>query len=139
MLCSILHYHSHQRTRERIVLISHLNEELSHTTLYSVLRFRYKSSFDEYICNQDIDMRESLEFQSIESIKHCIKNGLGVSLVPYFSVKEELEDKKLKGEFVPRQHSSISTFLTYQKDKWLFPSIIRMIELIQNHAKTWHY
>ncbi|EJQ60038.1 hypothetical protein IG7_05652 [Bacillus cereus HuA2-4] len=122
-----------------MVLISPLNEALFHTALYSELRCSYKSVFDEYICHQEIDIKESLEFQSIEAIKQCVKSGLGVSLVPYFSVKEELESNKLKGEFVSQQHSSISTYLTYHKDKWLSPSIIRMIELIQNHAKAWHY
>ncbi|KZD45582.1 putative transcriptional regulator YwqM [Bacillus cereus] len=131
--------HSEKLIRERMVLISPLNEALFHTALYSELRCSYKSVFDEYIRHQEIDIKESLEFQSIEAIKQCVKSGLGVSLVPYFSVKEELESNKLKGKFVSQQHSSISTYLTYHKDKWLSPSIIRMIELIQNHAKAWHY
>lgn len=132
--------YSEKLIRERMVLISPLHvKDLSHTALYSELKCSYKSVFDEYIGQQNLDIKESVEFQSIEAIKQCVKSGLGVSLVPYFSVKEELESNKLKGEFVPQQHSSIATYLTYHKDKWLSPSIISMIQLIQNHAKTWYF
>ncbi|MFJ7364810.1 LysR family transcriptional regulator [Peribacillus frigoritolerans] len=132
--------YSEKLIRERMVLISSLNvEDLSQTALYTESRCSYKSVFDEYIRHQNMDVTESLEFQSIEAIKQCVKSGLGVSLVPYFSVREELESNKLKGEIIPQHHSSISTYLTYHKDKWLSPSLIRMIELIQNHAKTWDY
>lgn len=125
--------------QERMVKISSSQKILTNTALFAEAKCSYKSVFDEYIRNQAIDIRESLEFQSIEAIKHCVKNGLGFSVVPYFSVKEELEDKKLQGEFVPQQHATISTFLTYHKDKWLSPSIIRMIEIIRKHAQKWDY
>ncbi|WP_422659248.1 LysR family transcriptional regulator [Paenibacillus sp. EC2-1] len=129
--------YSERLIREKMVLISSLNEGLSHTALYSELRCSYKSVFDEFIRTHNLDIRESIEFQSLEAIKQCVKYGLGVSLVPYFSVKEELEGNKLRGELFPQQHSSISTYLTYHKDKWLSPSMVRMIEIIKNHAKTW--
>lgn len=123
--------------QERMVKISSSNKILTNTALFAEAKCSYKSVFDEYIRNQAIDIRESLEFQSIEAIKHCVKNGLGFSVVPYFSVKEELEDKKLHGEFVPQQHATISTFLTYHKDKWLSPSISCMIDIMQKHAQKW--
>ena len=131
--------YSEKLIQERMVKISSSNKILTNTALFAESKCSYKSVFDEYIRNQAIDIRESLEFQSIEAIKHCVKNGLGFSVVPYFSVKEELEDKKLQGEFVPQQYASISTFFAYHKDKWLSPAIIHMIELIQKHAKKWDY
>lgn len=130
--------YSEKLIRERMVLISPLDvKDLSQTALYSEFRCSYKSVFDEYIRHQNMNVTESLEFQSIEAIKQCVKSGLGISLVPYLSVKEELESKKLKGEIIPQHHSSISTYLTYHKDKWLSPSIVHMIELIPNHAENW--
>ncbi|NRG47461.1 LysR family transcriptional regulator [Bacillus sp. CRN 9] len=123
--------------REKMVLISPNEVNAFDTALYSDLRCSYKSVFDEYISLNQLDIKESLEFQSIEAIKHCVKNGLGVSLVPFFSVKEELRNGIFKGEIASNVQYSISTYLAYHKDKWLSPSINAMIELIKKHAYTW--
>ena len=124
--------------REKMVFISpHSKVDTLNTALYSDLRCSYKSVFDDYITINELDIKDSIEFQSIEAIKHCVKNGLGVSLVPFFSVKEELKNGIFKGQKVPNQQNSLSTYLTYHKDKWLSPSIISMINLVQKHAITW--
>ncbi|MDG4727609.1 LysR family transcriptional regulator [Bacillus pumilus] len=124
--------------RERMVFISpHSKGDTLNTALYSDLRCSYKSVFDDYIISKELYIKDSIEFQSIEAIKQCVKNGLGVSLVPFFSVKEELKNGLFKGEKVSNQQNSLSTYLTYHKDKWLSPSITSMIELVQKHAKTW--
>lgn len=124
--------------RERMVFISpHSKGDTLNTALYSDLRCSYKSVFDDYIISNELYIKDSIEFQSIEAIKQCVKNGLGVSLVPFFSVKEELKNGLFKGEKVSNQQNSLSTYLTYHKDKWLSPSITSMIELVQKHAKTW--
>lgn len=124
--------------REKMVLISPPKQENSRTVLYTERSCSYKSVFDHYIKFKQIDVKESLDFQSIEAIKQCVKSGLGISLVPYFSVKEELESQKLYGEEVEPEHPAISTFLAYHKDKWLSPSINSMIALIKKHSKNWH-
>lgn len=123
--------------RERMVLISPPKQENSRTVLYTEKSCSYKSVFDHYINYKQMDVKESLDFQSIEAIKQCVRSGLGISLVPYFSVKEELESNKLNGEEVAPEHPAISTFLTYHKDKWLSPSMNSMISLIRSHAENW--
>ncbi|WP_342714984.1 LysR family transcriptional regulator [Bacillus paramycoides] len=123
--------------REKMVLIRPNDSEDSSTVLYTERSCSYKSVFEHYINYKQMDVKESLDFQSIEAIKQCVRSGLGISLVPYFSVKEELLTNKLSGEEVSPEHPSISTFLAYHKDKWLSPAIVKMIELIREHAKGW--
>lgn len=123
--------------REKMVLIRPNDVEDSSTVLYTERSCSYKSVFEHYINYKQMDVKESLDFQSIEAIKQCVRSGLGISLVPYFSVKEELITNKLSGEEVSPDHPAISTFLAYHKDKWLSPSIVKMIELIREHAREW--
>ncbi|WP_219375385.1 LysR family transcriptional regulator [Bacillus mycoides] len=124
--------------REKMVLISPNSKAGTlNTALYSDLRCSYKSLFDDYIALNQLDIKDSIEFQSIEAIKHCVKTGLGVSLVPFFSVKEELKKGIFKGKAASKEQNSLSTYLTYHKNKWLSPSITSMIELVQKHAITW--
>ncbi|MGG4408233.1 LysR family transcriptional regulator [Niallia taxi] len=125
--------------REKMMFISPISKSNNglNTALYSDLRCSYKSVFDEYILLNKLVIKDSLEFQSIEAIKHCVKTGLGVSLVPFFSVKEELKSSIFTGEEVSEGQSSLATYLTYHRDKWLSPSITSMIRLVQKHALTW--
>ncbi|MEK4670135.1 LysR family transcriptional regulator [Niallia sp. FSL R7-0271] len=130
--------HIGELVKERMVFIQPKNKkDALNTALYSDLRCSYKSVFDEYISLNQLDIKDSLEFQSIEAIKHCVKAGLGVSLVPYFSVKEELKGGIFIGEEVTKEQNSLSTYLAYHKDKWLSPSISSMISLVQKHSITW--
>jgi DNA-binding transcriptional LysR family regulator len=129
--------HCEKLNRERMVLISPPEKEDIRTVLYTERSCSYKSVFEQYIKYKQIDVKESLDFQSIEAIKQCVRSGLGISLVPYFSVKEELDSNKLHGEEVAPEHPAITTYLAYHKDKWLSPSINGMINLIREHAKKW--
>ncbi|MFD1407948.1 LysR family transcriptional regulator [Kroppenstedtia eburnea] len=135
---SLPEIHCEKLTRERMVLISPPEKEDDmRTVLYTERTCSYKSVFDEYLKFKQMEVKESLDFQSIEAIKQCVRSGLGISMVPYFSVKEEIESNKLNGEEVAPEHPAIATFLAYHKDKWLSPSINSMVSLIRNHAKNW--
>jgi DNA-binding transcriptional LysR family regulator len=134
---SLPELHCEKLKRERMVLISPPEKEDIRTVLYTERACSYKSVFEHYIKYKQMEVKESLDFQSIEAIKQCVRSGLGISLVPYFSVKEELESNKLNGEVVAPEHPAISTFLAYHKDKWLSPSINKMIILIRGHAQKW--
>jgi len=135
---NISELYSEKLKRERMVLIRPPEkEEATETILYTERSCSYKSVFDEYLKYKQVDVKESLDFQSIEAIKQCVKSGLGISMVPYFSVKEELESNKLNGEVIAPEHPAIATFLAYHKDKWLSPSINSMISLIRSHADNW--
>ncbi|MFD0049578.1 LysR family transcriptional regulator [Actinomycetes bacterium NPDC127524] len=134
---SLPELHFERLKREKMVLISPIKHENTRTVLYTERSCSYKSVFDHYINFKQMDVKESLDFQSIEAIKQCVRSGLGISLVPYFSVKEELESQKLHGEEVEPEHPAISTFLAYHKDKWLSPSINSMIALIKRHSTKW--
>ncbi|MEV5113014.1 LysR family transcriptional regulator [Peribacillus frigoritolerans] len=134
---SLAELHCEKLNRERMVLISPPEKEDIRTVLYTERSCSYKSVFEQYIKYKQIDVKESLDFQSIEAIKQCVRSGLGISLVPYFSVKEELDSNKLHGEEIAPEHPAITTYLAYHKDKWLSPSINEMINLIREHAKKW--
>ncbi|MCM3782372.1 LysR family transcriptional regulator [Neobacillus mesonae] len=128
-----------QLIRERMVIIRpiHDNSLGLGTALYTERSCSYKAVFNDYIDYKNMDVRDSLEFQSIEAIKQCVRSGLGISMVPYFSVKEELESNKLQIEDVGPHRPGISTYLAHHKDKWISPAMKGMIELIRSQAESW--
>lgn len=71
-----------------------------------------------------------LEFGSLESIKQCVKNDLGVSLLPEIVVAEELKRGELvslnwKGPDIP-----IQAQMLFHRDKWLSPTLAALESLI---------
>lgn len=71
-----------------------------------------------------------MEFGSLESIKQCVKNGLGISLLPKIVVDEELKRGELvnlpwKGSDIP-----IQAQMSFHRDKWMSPPLTALETLI---------
>ncbi|MDF2652878.1 MAG: LysR family transcriptional regulator [Paenibacillus sp.] len=95
----------------------------------------------EGYCGYPMDLKNLLEkegvkanmimqFGSLESIKQCIKNGLGVSLLPKIVVEEEIKRGEIislawKGQDIP-----IQAQVLFHRDKWLSPPLAALERLI---------
>lgn len=51
----------------------------------------YRTMFERYLLKHDIGNFQSMELWSIEAIKKMVISGLGFSVLPYITVKEEVE------------------------------------------------
>ncbi|MEC3267996.1 LysR family transcriptional regulator [Bacillus thuringiensis] len=126
--------------QEQMVLITPLKDKqkcISNTVLYIERTCAYKSIFDDYIKDHYIEVEGSVDFGSIEPIKQCVMNGLGISMLPYFTVKKELENEQFNGKIVKDEQYGVSSFVTYHKDKWVSPAMESMISLIHTCSKEW--
>jgi DNA-binding transcriptional LysR family regulator len=125
---------------EPMVLISPLSDkdtDPTKTVLYTEKACAYKSLFDRYIDEKSMDIQGSVEFGNIEAIKRCVMSGLGSSMLPYFTVKNEMDQHAFNGEIISDQSYQITTFVAYHKDKWISPAIDRMISLVRENAEKW--
>ncbi|MGE7128971.1 substrate-binding domain-containing protein [Lysinibacillus xylanilyticus] len=132
--------HSEKIKHESMVLITPLKDKQkgnSKTVLYSEQNCTYKSLLDDYLSEYQIEIEGSVDFASLEPIKQCVMNGLGISMLPYFTVKQELDNKFFNGKIIKDDQYAISTFVTYHKDKWVSPAMESMIHLIQSYSKDW--
>lgn len=77
-----------------------------------------------------------MEFGSIESIKQCVKNGLGISLLPRIAVESELE----RGEMVVLELAApaipIVAQMIFHRDKWMSPALSVLEKLIMAKQHT---
>ncbi|MGF9857949.1 LysR family transcriptional regulator [Priestia endophytica] len=124
--------------REPMMLLTPLkNKGNRKTVLYTERTCAYKRIFDDYIEDHHIEVDNSVDFASVETIKQCIISGLGTSLLPYFTVKKELQDGLLNGKIIQGEQYGVSTFIAYHKDKWVSPAMESIIFLIHDYAKSW--
>jgi len=77
--------------------------------------------FQNYLYNIDVSPLRKLEFSSIEAIKQCVVNNLGISLVPQFCVEDLIEAKKIRIINENEDKIKFSIQLSHHKNKWLSP------------------
>ena len=92
----------------------------------------YKNFIDLY----DIPEKVSITLGNIDAIKRAVMADIGVSLIPYVSVKPELKTGLLKclpHNLTPQPHYPYS--LIFNVNRFLSPSAVRFIELLRNYMK----
>ena len=88
----------------------------------------YKNFIEELNITENI----SMSLGSIESIKQAVCENLGVSLMPYISVKSELEMGLLKKLNLKQNNFTYPYSLIYNKNKYLSVTAKKFIEILQN-------
>lgn len=86
--------------------------------------------FEGYLLGKGIDSRNHLEFTSMEAMKQCVANGLGISLMPYISVETLVRDRKMKVIETPGEKHVFYAQLSYHKNKWLSKAHRKFIEMV---------
>lgn len=73
-----------------------------------------------------------MEFNSIEVIKQCVKNNLGITLLPKMVVIKEVDSGELIILPIKTDTVTIKGWMTYHREKWISPAMKALIDLINN-------
>jgi DNA-binding transcriptional LysR family regulator len=83
---------SHRLAKARSVSAHDLLRE---SVLLKALGCSYRNQFERQLIAADAHPGQSLEFQSVETIKRCVEAGLGIAPLPRMAVEEELRAGRL--------------------------------------------
>lgn len=95
----------------------------------------YRSIFEAQLADAGVKPGSIMEFGSVETIKKCVGSGLGISLLPYVAVEQEIHQGQLADLHWNGPDFNIYTQLLYYKDKWLSPALVAMIQLAEEIIK----
>ncbi|WP_232463340.1 LysR family transcriptional regulator [Tumebacillus avium] len=84
--------------------------------------------FEAYLVGKGIDTSNKLEFTSMEAIKQCVANGLGISLLPSISAEALLREHKVKTLSSAEGDPLFYAQVVYHKNKWLSPAHRKFME-----------
>ncbi|TGE38149.1 LysR family transcriptional regulator [Desulfosporosinus fructosivorans] len=90
----------------------------------------YRATIENLLHTADVTPRSRMEVNSIESIKQLVMLGLGISMLPRFTVEKELQNNQLA---VATHHLPLPQYMTqliYHKRKWLSPALRAFIETV---------
>ncbi|HWR38924.1 MAG TPA: LysR family transcriptional regulator [Patescibacteria group bacterium] len=106
-----------------------------HTLLLPEGYCGYPMDLKNLLEQERVEANTIMEFGSLEAIRQCVKNGLGISLLPKIVVEEELKRGELvafdwRGQSIP-----IQAHMVFHREKWLAPALTALEKLIQDHIR----
>lgn len=120
---------------ENLVLITEAKEmELEEIKKRSFLVFNrgcgYRAKLEEWLRDEQASTARFMEMGTLETILGSVYSGLGVSFVPYSTVRNHLEQGLIHSHEVPKQYSRIRTVFVRKKDAFLTATVEKFIETI---------
>ncbi|WP_282937934.1 LysR family transcriptional regulator [Paenibacillus sp. RC67] len=90
----------------------------------------YRSTFEKVLRDNGVAYRIGFELGSLEAIKHCVMNGLGIALLPRIAVGDELERGTLA--VIPFHHPDLRFQLQVllHPKKWMSQTLLTFIGLL---------
>lgn len=96
----------------------------------------YRKMFENYLSDNRIVKQHTMETGSVEVIKQYIACGLGYSLVPQVTVRDDLSKERF--EIIDYEGSEpLYTQILYHKDKYVFNAMANFLEMLETYSKYW--
>lgn len=89
----------------------------------------FRQIFEHYLQEKSIILDHTIELWSIPTIKNLVKNDVGVSFLPAFSVQEELNAGELEEIHTDIENKTITAVCAHHKNKWISPLMQLFIDL----------
>jgi len=111
-------------------LTTNIDDEVARENIiFSEKGCSFRIAFENYLIQKKIKYSNSLEFSSIETIKKCVMNGLGISFLPFYAVSSEVEEGSIKIIEVNESLANFKTQLVYHKNKSISKPMSKLIEM----------
>lgn len=118
---------NHPLTQIEKVTINHLKGE---TLIMTEEGCPYRLLFEELLRKEEVQAQSIITFSSLEAIKQCVTDDLGIALLPEIAVQDEIKSNKLACASFDHENLTIYTQVIYQKKKWLTPPIKHLLSLL---------
>ncbi|MFD2656385.1 LysR family transcriptional regulator [Gracilibacillus thailandensis] len=121
--------HINQISEESLSLIKGKNKrEKPERMLITEYQCSWRPIIEDYIKKTDTAISK-IELPSLEAIKKLVICGLGVSMLPYFVVKEELHNDQLEEI---KSICPLGIYSAINKDKWLSKNMKAFLHLLNS-------
>ena len=103
-----LHFSDHEKWRCPQQAKAHTEKDAS-----------YRFLLEQYLASENLEIRPFLEIGNTEFIVRLLKEGQGISFLPEFTVRPDIDRGLLARVHVPAFHMNIWKQIVYHKDKWV--------------------
>jgi len=87
----------------------------------------YRILFESFLARAGRRASVVSEFNSVEAVKQCVAAGIGISLLPRFTLERELNEGRYA--VLPlSMRTSVGIHIAYREDKWLTPALTTFVD-----------
>lgn len=90
----------------------------------------FRQIFESYLNKKNITLDHTIELCSIPTIKNLVKNDVGISYLPRFTIEEELKSGELCTIETDLTNKTITAVCGHHKNKWISPLMHLFIDLV---------
>lgn len=93
----------------------------------------YRNLLENMIAESNMSFSSTFEITNVETLKNCVKSNLGIALLPYGVVKDEVNNKNLNIiDWNLNSSSEIYHFISWHKDKQFTPLLDTFVSVSEN-------
>ena len=96
----------------------------------------YRMMFQRMLLEEKVEPAAFMEMNSVEAIKKCVQNGIGIAMLPEMSVSEELAQSKMAILNWPGEKLETGILMIWHRDKWLSPILTAFMEIVREEMQV---
>ncbi|MHC1743252.1 MAG: LysR family transcriptional regulator [Syntrophobacteraceae bacterium] len=105
-----------------------------HSVLLPKQDCSYKMLFEQMLAEEQAAPASKMEFNSVETIKQCVQQGVGVALLPAMAIRREIAERNLVRLPWAERDLETAVLMIRHKDKWISPVLSVFMDLVKEHV-----
>ena len=119
---------SHRLAKEKLVRTRDLKDD---TLLLSTVDCSYRRLFEKILEEEGVPLEATRIFHSVETLKRCVMEGTGITVLPEVSVSEEIKKGQLTRLRWEEGQLEVAVLMIWSKERWLSPTLKAFMEVIR--------
>ncbi|MGG1687256.1 LysR family transcriptional regulator [Pseudalkalibacillus sp. NRS-1564] len=91
----------------------------------------YRVLLEKWLKDANVQAKSIISFSSLEAIKQCVADQLGIALLPRIAVEREIQNGLVAVLPFHSNDITLYTQIVYKKRKWISPPLQQFIDLME--------
>ncbi len=123
---------THRLAKKKRVRTGDLKDD---TLLLSKVDCSYRRIFEKILEEERVPLEATRIFHSVETLKRCVMQGAGITILPEISVAEEIEKGKLTRLAWEEGPLEVAVLMLWSKGRWVSPMLTAFMEIARRTLK----
>lgn len=106
----------------------HTRDLAGTTILFSRVDCSYRRTFETILEQEEVRSFNRLEFHSVEVIKRCVAQGIGISVLPETAIADEVAQGKIMVLPWSEGAFDVAILMIWYRDRWVSPTLKAFME-----------